>query len=437
MQQKLSYQDIFALGFMNFAFFLGAGNIIFPPLAGALAGEEFTLTTLGFLVTAVGLPLITLLAVAKAGGGILTMARYLPAKVALVFALVVYIIIGPSFATPRAALVAFEIGFKPFISHSDASHLALFSVIFFGITAFLSLRAGKLLDWVGKVITPMLILSLLILAIAVFINPQAEVGQGITEYTSTPFIKGFLEGYNTMDTLASLIFGMFIINIIRSKGITSAKGQYKYLMLAGSIAVIGLAFVYISLFYLGATSHTISPNPANGGELISHYVTALFGPFGQYLLSFVVATACLTTAVGLVSAMADFIAQLKPKWPRATLVIINCALCALVTNVGLAQLISLSVPVLYTVYPVAIALVVLTLFKSQIRNKQIAYALVLFVALIFGLLDGLKVAGMNMHSFDFIPLFALGMAWVIPTAITLFISLYLLPLPAQSELTSA
>lgn len=437
MQQKLSTQDILALGFMNFAFFLGAGNIIFPPLAGALAGEQFTLTTLGFLVTAVGLPLLTLLAVAKAGGGIIEMARYLPRKVAITLALTIYIIIGPSFATPRTALVAFEIAISPFIENVHSSHLVMFSIAFFGVTALLSLRAGKLLDWIGKIITPLLILSLIILAIAVFMNPQGDVGATSIEYAKAPFVKGFLEGYNTMDALASLIFGMFIINLISKKGITTAAGQRKYLMIAGSIAAIGLTFVYISLFYLGATSHLVSPNAANGGQIISHYVLALFGDNGQYLLSFVVGIACLTTAVGLVSAMADFIAELKPTWSRTLLVLINCSLCALVTNIGLTQLISLSVPVLYTIYPIAMALAALALLNDYLRNKVIATRLVLSVALFFGLLDGLKVAGLNMHLFDFIPLFDIGMAWFIPTAIAMFISICVLPKQIETNLKSA
>ena len=421
MKNRLSSFDILALGFMTFAFFLGAGNIIFPPLAGAMAGDHLTLATLGFLVTAVGLPLVTLIAVAKAGGGIVDMAKYLPSKVATLLALAVFTVIGPSFATPRAALVAFEISVNPFLTNPGAGSLAIFSVIFFVITGYLSLSTGKLLDMVGKVLTPLLIVLLVILSLSVFINPLADLGQSSQEYVLSPFTKGFLEGYNTMDTLGALVFGMLIINVIKSKGIEDKKVQYKYLAIAGSIAAVGLTFVYVSLFYLGATSQGVAENVSNGGEIIAIYVQTLFNTPGLILLSLVVGLACLTTAVGLVSAMSDFLTRLKPTWNRKLLVVINCALCALVTNVGLSELISLSIPVLFVIYPIAIALVALTLLNGFISNKEMSYRFVISIALFFGLLDGAKVAGVNMHYFDFLPLFDKSMAWVLPTLIAIVI----------------
>jgi len=423
MTNRLSNADILALGFMNFAFFLGAGNIIFPPLAGAMAGEHLTLATLGFLVTAVGLPLITLMAVAKAGGGIMDMAKHLPSKVATSIALAVFIVIGPSFATPRAALVAYEISVNPFLDNPGTLALAIFSIMFFLVVGYLSLSTGKLLDMIGKVITPLLIILLAILATSVFINPLGDLGVATQDYINSPFTKGFLEGYNTMDTLGALVFGMLIINVIKSKGVEDKKAQYKYLIIAGSIAALGLTFVYVALFYLGGTSHSVAANVTNGGEIIALYVQALFGTQGLVLLSLVVGLACLTTAVGLVSAMAEFLTTLKPHWNKKLLVVINCALCALVTNVGLSELIALSIPVLFIIYPVAIALVALTLLDNLITKKKLSYRFVVSIALFFGILDGLKVAGINMDSFSFLPLFDKGMAWFLPTCGALIISI--------------
>jgi LIVCS family branched-chain amino acid:cation transporter len=424
MKNSLSSFDTLALGFMTFAFFLGAGNIIFPPLAGAMAGDHITLATLGFLVTAVGLPLLTLIAVAKTGGGIVEMAKYLPSKVATLLALLIFIVIGPSFATPRAALVAFEISINPFLDNPDATSLAIFSMLFFIVVGYLSLSTGKLLDMIGKVITPLLIILLAILSVSVFINPLADLGSASQQYIHSPFTQGFLEGYNTMDTLGALVFGMLIINVIKSKGIEDKKVQYKYLTIAGSIAAVGLTFVYVSLFYLGGTSHGIASNVSNGGEIIAIYVQTLFNTPGLILLALVVGIACLTTAVGLVSAMSDFLTRLKPTWNRKLLVIVNCTLCALVTNVGLNELISLSVPVLYVIYPIAIALVALSLLDSVISNKKLSYRFVMSIALFFGLLDGLKASGINMQNFDFLPLFDKGMAWVIPTLVAIVIAIF-------------
>ena len=431
MTNRLSSLNILSLGLMTFAFFLGAGNIIFPPLAGAQAGAEIVPAMLGFLVTAVGLPLLTLIAVAKAGGGISTMAKYLPVSVATTLALAVYIIIGPSFATPRTGLVAYEIGVKPFV---EGDYLAFFSVIFFALVALLSIKPGKLLDYVGKFITPLLVLLLLALAVAVFVAPLGELGTPTADYASHAFVKGFLEGYNTMDTFGALVFGMLIVNVLTSKGVTEKAYIYKYLIIAGCIAAAGLAFVYIALFYLGATSQGVAIGAATGADILTVYVKEMFGLRGSYALAAVVVMACLTTAVGLVSAMTAFLTKLKPNWSYTYLVILNCAVCALVTNVGLSQLISLSIPVLFAVYPVAIALVALTLLQDKLANKGLSYKFVLSVALLFGVLDGLKVMGLDMHSFAFLPLFDKGLAWTLPTLVALCIALFIFkksPQPAM------
>ncbi len=211
---------------MTFAFFLGAGNLIFPPLAGFLAGENMSWAMLGFLLTAVTLPLITLIAVAKANGKVMGL---LPPLAATLLAIAIYIIIGPAFAAPRAGLVAYEMGYKPFIENAEASfELAgvvftssqlLYTIIFFGLAMLLSLFPGKLLDSVGKVLTPIMIVLLVGLALSVVILPGSEVGQAVGDYQANPLTKGIIEGYNTMDTLASLIFGMLIIDLLRKKGI--------------------------------------------------------------------------------------------------------------------------------------------------------------------------------------------------------------------------
>lgn len=427
MTTKLKTADILAIGFMTFAFFLGAGNIIFPPLAGNLAGDSFIPAMFGFLMTAVGLPLITIVAVAKAGGGLLTMTRFLPALTATVIAAAIYIIIGPAFAAPRTSLVAYEMGVKPFIGEAATdTTLLIYSIVFFSLTTYFALSKGKLIDNIGKILTPALIVLLTALAIAVLVMPQGEIGSAQSAYVDTAFTKGFLEGYNTMDTFASLMFGMLIINVLKSKGVNDKEGQFKYLIMAGSIAAAGLAFVYTSLFYLGATSQSLIAvtDNVNGGMILAVYVQALFGMPGQYILAAVVTLACLTTAVGLASAVAEFFHELKPQWSYKSLVIFNCIVCAIVANVGLSQLISISVPVLFAVYPIAIAIVALTLLQEKFPKPQLAFRFVMLVAFMFGLLDGMKVAGIEMSTFDFLPLFDQGLAWVLPTTLAIFVSIF-------------
>lgn len=427
---KMSFTDTLGLGFMTFAFFLGAGNLIFPPLAGFLAGENMSLAMLGFLLTAVTLPLITLIAVAKANGKVMGL---LPAFAATLFAISIYIIIGPAFAAPRAGLVAYEMGYKPFIADTSVtfelagivlnSSQLLYTVLFFGLAMVLSLFPGKLLDSVGKILTPIMILLLVGLAISVLVLPGSDVGQAVGEYQSNPLTKGILEGYNTMDTLASLIFGMLIIDILRKKGIDSPKEQTKYLIRAALIAAGGLAFVYISLFYLGASAGDLATGADNGGIILTNYVNMQFGELGQLLLAAVVTLACLTTVVGLVSACAEYFNELMPTLSYRLLVVVMSLACATVANVGLAQLINISIPVLVTIYPVAIALVAVTYLTELFPRPAFAHRMVLSVALLFGLIDGMKAAGLDMNAFNDMPLQAQGMAWLLPTAITIMICL--------------
>ncbi|WP_297896575.1 branched-chain amino acid transport system II carrier protein [Shewanella sp.] len=452
---QMSIGDTLGLGFMTFAFFLGAGNLIFPPFAGMLAGGNMPLAMLGFLITAVGLPLVGLIAVAKAQGKVMAM---LPVFAATALAIAIYIIIGPAFAAPRTGLVAYEIGAKPFIGNTSATillgHLSLnlsqliYTLGFFAVTMLLALFPGKLLDSVGKVLTPILLILLVGLAASVLFLPASEVGQAVGDYQHHPLTKGILEGYNTMDTLASLMFGMLIIDILRKKGIDQPSAQTKYLIRAAFIAATGLAFVYVSLFFLGATAGDIAIGAKNGGEILTNYVTHEFGSLGTVLLSTVVTLACLTTAVGLVSACSEFFNELMPKLSYRLLVVLLSAICAVIANVGLTQLIAISIPVLMMIYPVAIALVAVTFLTSYFAKPQFAHRATLSVALLFGIFDGMKVAAKSLTGDDgkginaiaqwfidsvsgmaptlsILPLYEEGMAWLLPTLVVIVLCLFL------------
>lgn len=424
MKQTMSRGDLLGLGFMTFAFFLGAGNIIFPPMAGYLAGENMSFAMLGFLITAVGLPLATILSIAFAGGGLLTMTRMLPSWAGLSIAIATYIIIGPAFATPRTGLVTYEMAVKPFIGSFDSQlMLTIFVVFYFALTLFLSLNQGKLLDAVGKILTPVLVLLLAVLGVAVLVAPQGTVPPISADYTAHPVVKGLLEGYNTMDTFGALMFGMLIIDVLKSRGIENVKQQTRYLAIASVIAASGLALVYIALFQLGGTAGGVMANPQNGGELVAAYVALLFGPMGSVVLAAIVGLACLTTSVGLTSACADFFHTLWPRYSYKQCAAVIVTLCAIVANVGLTQLLVISIPVLVAIYPVAVALVAVTFMRSWFFNQNLAFRLVLGVALLFGCFDGLKAAGLDLTVLNFLPLFDLGLAWLLPTLAAIVVSL--------------
>src|SRR3990167_9527819 len=341
--QRLTRSDLLALGFMTFALFLGAGNIIFPPSVGLAAGEQVWLAAAGFLLTGVGLPLLTVVALARVGGGLPRLTAPLGVKA------------GPLFATPRTAVVAFEMGMAPFSGSSDLA-LGLYTLVYFSAVLFLSLNPGQLVDRIGKWITPVLLSALLVLGGAALLVPAGAIGTTTAAYQSAPLVQGFLQGYLTMDTLGALVFGIVIATAIRDRGVSNEALITRYAVSAGMIAAVGLSLVYLALFYLGATSQGIAGEAQNGVQILSNYVQHTFGAAGSVLLAVVITLACLTTAVGLLTACGEFFSKLLPLSYRSVVIALG-VFSLLVANQGLTQLISVSVPVLVGLYPLAIVLV--------------------------------------------------------------------------------
>lgn len=420
---RLKSLDILALGFMTFALFLGAGNIIFPPSAGLSAGENIAAAAVGFLLTGVGLPLLTVVALARVGGGLPTLTTPLGRWAGIVLAVAVYLAIGPLFATPRTAVASFEIGAQPFVGNS-AMALFIYSLVYFAVVLFLSLTPGRLVDRVGKFITPILIVALVILGGVAVFAPAGEVGQATGAYRDEPLVQGFLQGYLTMDALGALVFGIVIANAVRARGITDSGLITRYCVIAGIIAAVALSLVYLSLFYLGATSHELAAGAQNGGQILTRYVNQTFGSAGSLLLAVVIILACLTTGVGLLTACGEFFSDLLNVSYRSVVIVLAVFSLA-VSNQGLTQLISVSVPVLVGLYPLAIVLVALSLMNRLWVSQQRVFMPVMAVTLIFGVADGMAAAGLGdyvPHALTKLPLAAQSLGWLVPVLITLVIS---------------
>jgi LIVCS family branched-chain amino acid:cation transporter len=419
---RLQGSDLLALGFMTFALFLGAGNIIFPPSAGMAAGENIGLAALGFLLTGVGLPLLTIVALARVGGGMPLLTAPLGRRAGVLFAVAVYLAIGPLFATPRTAVVSFEMGVAPFTG-DGGTPLLIYTLAYFAAVMFLSLNPGQLVDRIGKFITPVLLAALLVLGGAALMVPAGEIGQVSADYRAAPFVQGFLQGYLTMDTLGALVFGIVIATAIRDRGVTDASLITRYSVVAGLIAAVGLSLVYLALFYLGATSQEIAGEAQNGVQILTAYVQHTFGIAGSLLLAIVITLACLTTAVGLLTACGEFFSALLPISYRVVVVIFGC-FSLLVANQGLTQLISVSVPVLVGLYPLAIVLVALNLLGGLWLSPRRVFVPVMAVTLVFGLVDGIAAAGFK-HLvptlFGELPLAAQSLGWLVPVLVTLLL----------------
>ncbi len=419
----LKGQDILALGFMTFALFVGAGNIIFPPIVGLQSGPHVWMAALGFLVTAVGLPVITVVALAKVGGGMDALSSPIGKFFGGLLAAVCYLSVGPLFATPRTATVSFEVGVAPLTGESPLA-LFIYSLVYFLVVLAVSMYPGKLLDTVGRFLAPLKIIALAALGIAAFMLPAGTIGEAQPQYVAAPFSQGFINGYLTMDTLGALVFGIVIVNAIRSRGVESPKLITRYAIIAGLSAGVGLALVYVSLFRLGSGSHEVAVGATNGAAVLHAYVQHTFGSLGSGFLAVLISLACLVTAVGLTCACAEYFSRVLPLSYK-TLVVILAAFSLLVSNLGLTKLIAFSIPVLTAIYPPCIALVALSFCKDFWNEQGRIVGPVMLVSFLFGLVDALKgagLAGWMPAEMAHLPLSEQGLAWLVPSVMTLVVA---------------
>ncbi|WP_058911513.1 branched-chain amino acid transporter carrier protein BrnQ [Entomohabitans teleogrylli] len=423
MTRHLKPRDILALGFMTFALFVGAGNIIFPPMVGLQAGEHVWWASLGFLITAVGLPVLTVVSLARVGGGMDLLSTPIGRYAGLLLATVCYLAVGPLFATPRTATVSFEVGIAP-LTGDGWLPLFIYSLIYFVLVIGISLYPGKLLDTVGHFLAPIKILALIVLAVAAIIWPAGGISTATEAYQNAAFSNGFVNGYLTMDTLGALVFGIVIVNAARSRGVTEAHLLTRYTIWAGLIAGVGLALLYLALFRIGSDSATLVEQSANGAAILHAYVQHTFGGAGSFLLAALIFLACMVTAVGLTCACAEFFAQYLPVSYRA-LVFILGLFSMVISNLGLSQLIQISIPILTAIYPPCIVLVVLSFTRPWWHNSTRIIAPAMLVSLLFGILDGVKASALSGLLPDWtsrLPLAEQGLAWALPTVVIVVLS---------------
>ncbi|SET18083.1 branched-chain amino acid:cation transporter, LIVCS family [Salinibacillus kushneri] len=418
MKQKLSIRELFTLGFFMLALFLGAGNIIFPPLLGQEAGQSLWPAILGFLATGVGLPLVAIITVSIAGN-IDVLSKRVHPLFQMIFPFVIYLAIGPFFGIPRTATVAYEIGVFPFLSENNDIIMFVSTLLFFGLTYLLALNPAKLVDRIGKVITPVLLILIVLIAVRGFISPLGPIGDATGKYMDKAFSSGFVEGYLTMDALAALVFGLVVINRIKDKGITEVSQIRSYTVKAGVIAGAGLSFVYLSLAYIGATSVNMTGIQDNGGAILTNVTSTFFGSMGTLILAFVIIFACLTTSIGLVSACGEFLTQRFKKIPYSVITAILCLFSLTMANLGLSQLISVSLPILTMIYPIAIVLIILSIGNTVKPVPRFVFAGAIIGAGFISVYDGLYTAGLQVEAItnvlSYLPLYEYGAGWIVPS----------------------
>ncbi|WP_409273525.1 branched-chain amino acid transport system II carrier protein [Neobacillus sp. SCS-31] len=414
--------DTLFIGFMLFSMFFGAGNLIFPPMLGALSGTSYWLAMAGFILTAVGLPLAVLVAVSLVKGGAEALASRVHPTFSTIFMAVVYLSIGPFLAIPRNASVAFEMGVLPFAAESLNKSLALFvySAVFFLIVYLTTMNHEKLEKYMGRWITPVLLISIVALCTAGFVKLGGDFNAPAGGYEKAAFFKGFIEGYNTMDALASLAFGIVILTAVKQRGISNEKQLTRYTVKAAVIAGSLLALIYVSIGYIGGKMGA-EGSFESGTELLTATSAFLFGTSGPVLLGLIFTLACFTTVVGLTVACGHYFSNLFPKLSYKAVVSMVALSGFVLSNAGLAQILKVSVPFLVTAYPLTIVLITLSFFHRYFKNPRRVYGTAMLFTGVFAAISGLSTFGLNLGPIltlrNALPFASAGMDWVVPAVV--------------------
>lgn len=441
LKRSLTLSENITITSMLFGLFFGAGNLIFPVYMGQLAGNNVWPAVIGFLVTGAGMPLLGVAALGiSRSNGLFELAGKIDKRYSLFFTCALYLTIGPFFAIPRCATVSFEVGIKPILGEGTSATmvLAIFSLLFFLAVIWFSLKPGKILIWVGKVLNPLFLACLAIFIVAGMLNPMGNISdiQPDAAYETGAFFKGFLEGYNTMDLLASLAFGIVVVNVIKGLGVERPEDVASCTVKAGIFSCLFMGVIYVGITILGVQSRGITATCSNGGEALYVIANHYFGTVGTVILALTVTFACLKTAVGLITSCSETFSKLFGGLPYKTWAIIFTTLAFLIANLGLNSIIAYSIPVLMLLYPLAITLIILTLcgklfgYDRRVYVSTTAFTLVAAIidfiatlpAEVGALLGADTIVGFANAN---LPFYNLGMGWICPAAVGLIVGLVL------------
>ncbi|MBG9847754.1 branched-chain amino acid transport system II carrier protein BrnQ1 [Bacillus toyonensis] len=410
----LQKKEILLISLMLFSMFFGAGNLIFPPFLGYEAGEHVWIALLGFIISATGLPILGVIAVAKAGS-FQTLAGRVHSSFAIIFPCIVYLFIGPGLGIPRAGSLAFEMGPGQLFPESGSVVLLVYTIVFFSFVYWLSLSPSKLMGLFGKVLTPLLLCMIALIFIKTMFTPVGSVKEATGNYGQVPMFQGFLDGYLTMDALAALIFGIVIANALRAKGIEDDQGLAKYMSIAGIGAGLLLSIIYVILGYVGSISGSLGTFN-NGANVLAQVMTTLFGQGGVVLLVLIFTIACLCVSIGLVTSCSQFFTSVFPKVSYTVWAFILSFISMILANLGLTQILKVSVPILGFIYPIALTLIILGLFHKYIGKYVCIYPVTILIVAVFSAIDILNKNVMTNQwtpILKYIPFYTEGVGWII------------------------
>lgn len=440
MKKSLSFKESIIIGSMLFGMFFGAGNLIFPVHMGQLAGSNSLKAAIGFIVTGVGLPLLGVACLGTSRkDSLFDLASLVGDKYKYFFTILLYLTIGPFFAIPRCATTSFGIMTSLLSEGNVVGPRLIFTLVFFVLALLLALRPNGIMNYIGKIINPIFLVFLFLLIIVSFAKPMLS-GNTIAPaeaYATQPFFRGFLEGYNTMDAIASLAFGITVITVIRNLGITNETDVAMNTIKAGAIGCGFMAVIYLLTTFMGTMSRGMFETSANGTIALSQISSHYFGNLGVYILLITVTLACFKTSVALIVSCSEMFNTMFPKVSIVAWTFIFTIFSFVVSNFGLDAIITYAVPVLMFLYPLTITIILLALFGKAFNFDKKVFASTTLFAFLAAILDFIVsfpkdsfipasfIESVAAFAGKVLPFYGLGLGWIVPAIVGLVIGLIL------------
>lgn len=443
MKRNLTLKETVVITSMLFGMFFGAGNLIFPAKVGLDAGSNMWSAFAGVFITAVGIPMLAVVGLGLSRSeGVVELSQRVSRRYSLFFCTLLYLTIGPLFAIPRCASTAFSVGAVNLLpQEGERLYLALFSLVFFAVVLYFSLKPGGIMTWIGKWLNPVFLVFLAVLVIAALAKPISSISAvaPAESYASSgsAFFRGFLEGYNTLDALAGLAFGIVVIDVVRKNGISQPERVAVNTAKAGIFSCLFMGLIYLFITLICAQSAPVCAGADNGGTVLGTIANHYFRSAGSVLMTLIVTFACLKTAIGLVTSCSKAFVDMFPKGPGYAVWAVVFSLMSFgIANFGLTTIVSWCVPVLMFLYPLAITLILLSLSGKFIGTNPTVYrtttAFTLIAAVfdmigtVSGMIPGSRMlAGLKAFAGNFLPLYDLGLGWILPAAIGFLVGLFL------------
>lgn len=381
--KKFTKLNIIHISLMIFGFFFGAGNLMFPIYLGMQSGSNMNIAIIFFAISEIGFTMLGIIAASKVNS-----LENIKKKMGIFFSTLlltsICIALGPGIAIPRAATMPFDMSIIEYIPASINENLAraIFTAIFLLVAYYFTRGQDNLLTRLGKILTPITLLTMLVVLIGVVTKVDNVVLSPTGDYITNPAYKGFVEGYNTMDSLASLNIGVMTYLILSHLYDENKETIVKYIKYGCAGASILFFIVYYSLAYIGRRMAYIYPDSENGAILLKNTIKHFYGDTGVALITVLFILACLSATISIVSFSNTYISKrFNIDYNRCSIIILFASF--IVSTLGLSKILLYSVHFLLFIYPIFFTIILLEFLKNIYCDDKFVYrSTVWFVTLI-------------------------------------------------------